>query len=87
MLRNNNNLKNVTYQFNSAKTSNSKSVNDVEVRQLQVGEEGSFGFVSGFFYVKKWKFLRGVDMSAMQFCSKMKYALTGRYHLNFHLRF
>lgn len=52
-----------TYQLHSSETSNSKGVDDVEIRQLQVSEEGSFGFISGFFDVKKWKFLRGADTS------------------------
>lgn len=60
-----------TYQLYSSETSNSKGVDDVEIRQLQVGEEGSFGFISGFFDVKKWKFLRGADTSTRYECIGM----------------
>lgn len=62
---------NVTYQLDSSKPSDSKGVDDVEIRQFQVGEEGSFGFISGFFYAKKRKFLRGANMSIAQHCTRM----------------
>lgn len=61
----------VTYQFHSSETSNSKGVNDVEIRQLQVSEESSFSFVSGFFDAKKWKFLRGANTSPTYNCTGM----------------
>jgi hypothetical protein len=61
----------ITYQFYSSKTSNSKGVNDVEIRQLQVGEESSFSFISGFFDAKKWKFLRGANTSTTYICTGM----------------
>lgn len=61
----------ITYQFNSSETSNSKGVDDIEIRQLQVGEESSFGFISGFFDAKKWKFLRGANTGTTYNCTGM----------------
>lgn len=58
-----------TYQLYSSETSDSEGVDDVEIRQLQVGEEGGFGFISGFFDVKKRKFLRGADTSTRYECT------------------
>lgn len=41
------------YQFNTPKSSNSKSVDDVEVRQVEVGEESVLCLISAFQNQKK----------------------------------
>lgn len=41
------------YQFNTPKSSNSKSVDDVEVRQVKVGEESVLYLISAFQNQKK----------------------------------
>lgn len=50
-----------SYQLNSPESSNAQSIDDVEVHQLQVGEEGVLGLVSAFYEVEKRKLLRGLD--------------------------
>lgn len=77
----------ITYQFYSSETSNSKGVNDVEIRQLQVGEESSFSFISGVFDAKKWKFLRGANTSTTYNCTGMTWLWDRVYLLKFHLAF
>lgn len=76
-----------TYQLHSPESSNAKGVDDVEIRQLQVGEESSLSFVSGFFDAKKWKFLRGANTSTTHNCCGMTRLWNRVYLLTFHLAF
>lgn len=50
-----------SYQLNSPESSNAQSIDDVEVHQLQIGEEGVLGLVSAFYEVEKRKLLRRLD--------------------------
>lgn len=50
-----------SYQLNSSESSHAQGVDDVEVHQLQVGEEGVLGLVSAFFKVEKGELLRGLN--------------------------
>lgn len=74
----------VTYQLHSPEASDSQGVDDVEIRQFQVGKEGSFGFVSGGFEAKKWKFLRGANLSGARRRPRAVGAWASLYLLHFH---
>lgn len=50
----------ISYQLHPSKASNSECVDYVEVRQLQVGEEGILRFVSAFFDMEERELLRGL---------------------------
>lgn len=73
----------VTYQLHSPEPSDAQGVDDVEIRQFQVGKEGSFGFVSGGFEAKKRKFLRGANLSRAR--PRAVGAWASLYLLHFHL--
>lgn len=75
----------VTYQLHSPEASDSQGVDDVEIRQFQVGKEGSFGFVSGGFEAKKRKFLRGANLSRARRRPRAVGAWASLYLLHFHL--
>lgn len=75
----------VTYQLHSPEPSDSQGVDDVEIRQFQVGKEGSFGFVSGGFEAKKRKFLRGANLSSARRRPRAAGAWPSLYLLHFHL--
>lgn len=70
-----------SYQFNSSKSSNSQGVDDVEVHQLQVGEEGILRLVSAFFEVEKGKLLRGLDGVCYRECWSRNWGRNAVYSL------
>lgn len=50
-----------SYQLDSPESSNTQGIDDVEVHQLQVGEEGVLCLISAFNEVEERKLLRSLD--------------------------
>lgn len=50
----------ISYQLHSPEASDPQGVDDVEVRQLQVGVEGILRFVSAFFDMEERELLRSL---------------------------